>query len=153
MGDLAAANLRATAVRRGYRIESKKVAGVERYYFVGKGYRFEVTDILALGDKAQRAEPLSTLYETGRVHHVGRLPRLEDEMVEWNPKTGISPNGLDGLVHGAYELLGLDRKPAREKGGGMRGIAAANAAISGSRPNAPTSPFALSFGDGGELTI
>jgi phage terminase large subunit-like protein len=30
--------------------------------------------------KVTRAEPISALYEQGRVHHVGPFPRLEDQM-------------------------------------------------------------------------
>jgi phage terminase large subunit-like protein len=30
--------------------------------------------------KVARAEPISALYEQGRVHHVGPFPRLEDQM-------------------------------------------------------------------------
>lgn len=84
-GDLAAANVRAAAARGSVPVK--------------------VIDVLAMGDKGTRAEPLATLYAKGRVHHVGRLPRLEDEMTEWEPRSGVSPNGLDGLVHGAAELL------------------------------------------------
>lgn len=49
--------------------------------------------------KAQRAEPIAALYEQGRVHHVGNLPKLEDEMVSWIPGvSGWSPNRMDALV-------------------------------------------------------
>lgn len=59
----------------------------------------------ATRDKFTRAEPVSALYEQGRVHHVGKLPYLEYEMCNWEAKTGDkSPNRIDALVWGAYEL-------------------------------------------------
>lgn len=59
----------------------------------------------ATRDKFTRAEPVSALYEQGKVHHVGRLPYLEYEMCNWEAKTGDkSPNRIDALVWGAYEL-------------------------------------------------
>ena len=48
--------------------------------------------------KETRAEPTSTRYEEGRVHHVGTLPELEAEMCSWVPNKGKSPNRVDALV-------------------------------------------------------
>jgi phage terminase large subunit-like protein len=48
--------------------------------------------------KATRAEPISTLYESGHVHHFGTFPELEDQMVEWVPGSGKSPDRIDSLV-------------------------------------------------------
>lgn len=52
--------------------------------------------------KIARAEPVHALYEQGRVHHVGLLAGLEDEMTGyvWNGTTrGVkSPNRIDALV-------------------------------------------------------
>lgn len=47
--------------------------------------------------KATRAEPISALYEQGRVHHVGTFPALEDQMVTWIPGMK-SPDRMDALV-------------------------------------------------------
>jgi phage terminase large subunit-like protein len=57
--------------------------------------------------KELRAEPVSALYEQGKVHHVGVLPELEDEMCDWNPtlKNQRSPNRVDWLVYAVTELL------------------------------------------------
>lgn len=56
--------------------------------------------------KAVRAEPVSALYEQGKVHHVGSLPYLEDEMCLWIPGTTTrSPNRLDALVWVLTELM------------------------------------------------
>jgi predicted phage terminase large subunit-like protein len=50
--------------------------------------------------KITRAEPISTLYERGLVHHVGVHRYLEDEMTTYNPldKDQDSPNRMDALV-------------------------------------------------------
>lgn len=55
--------------------------------------------------KVTRAEPISTLYEQGRVHHVGEFPELEDEMCQWEPGMP-SPNRMDALVWAITELHG-----------------------------------------------
>ena len=54
--------------------------------------------------KRLRAEPISALYEQGRVHHVGVFPELEEQMTSWLPDSGYSPDRLDALVHGLTEL-------------------------------------------------
>ena len=63
--------------------------------------------IHARRSKALRAEPVAALYEQGRVHHVGMLPALEDEMCDWNPMIvgQASPNRVDWLVYAITELL------------------------------------------------
>lgn len=56
--------------------------------------------------KRTRAEPVSALYEQGRVHHVGVLPDLEDQMCTWDSATGEkSPDRLDALVWLLTELM------------------------------------------------
>ena len=56
--------------------------------------------------KAVRAEPISALYEQGKVHHVGRFDALENEMVTWQPEiSSWSPNRVDALVWVLTELL------------------------------------------------
>lgn len=48
--------------------------------------------------KRARAEPVSSLYEKGLVHHVGHLHALEDEMCTWDASESRSPNRIDALV-------------------------------------------------------
>lgn len=61
--------------------------------------------IHASESKQVRAEPIAALYEQGRVHHVGTLPELEDELCSWVPNSGRkSPNRLDALVHSLTAL-------------------------------------------------
>ena len=54
--------------------------------------------------KRLRAEPISALYEQGRIHHVGTFPELEEQMTTWLSDSGYSPDRLDALVHGITEL-------------------------------------------------
>jgi hypothetical protein len=56
-----------------------------------------MSDVVASKGKLIRAEPVSALYEQGRVHHVGKFYDLEDEMTTYDGK-GKSPNRLDALV-------------------------------------------------------
>jgi phage terminase large subunit-like protein len=63
--------------------------------------------ITASRGKTLRAEPVSGLYEQGRVHHVGTFGLLEDELCEWQ-QGQKSPNRLDALVHGINFLTGQD---------------------------------------------
>jgi len=60
--------------------------------------------ITASRGKVQRAEPLAALYEQRRAHHVGALPKLEDQMTTWTPLDGTSPDRMDALVWAGAEL-------------------------------------------------
>lgn len=55
--------------------------------------------------KMLRAEPISALYEQGKVHHLGVFPELENQMCTYTgdrPKP--SPDRLDALVWGLTEI-------------------------------------------------
>jgi phage terminase large subunit-like protein len=54
--------------------------------------------------KRTRAEPVSALYEQGRVHHVGGFDLLEDQLCTWTSDAKESPDRLDALVWAATEL-------------------------------------------------
>jgi phage terminase large subunit-like protein len=54
--------------------------------------------------KYLRAEPISALYEQGKVHHVGCFAELEDQMCEW-VQGDTSPDRLDALVWALTELM------------------------------------------------
>jgi len=57
--------------------------------------------------KRARGEPVATLYERGRVHHIGRHPELEEEMTSFTGEPGErSPDRLDALVHALTALMG-----------------------------------------------
>jgi hypothetical protein len=55
--------------------------------------------------KETRAQPIATIYEQHRVHHVGTFSKLEDELCLWCPGDK-SPNRLDALVWALNELKG-----------------------------------------------
>lgn len=55
--------------------------------------------------KMARAEPVSALYEQGRVKHVRGLNDLEDQMVQWEPLGSMgSPDRLDAMVWAITDL-------------------------------------------------
>jgi phage terminase large subunit-like protein len=55
--------------------------------------------------KMARAEPVSALYEQGRVKHVRGLNDLEDQMVQWEPLGSLgSPDRLDACVWAITDL-------------------------------------------------
>ena len=60
--------------------------------------------IRASRGKQVRAEPVSALYEQGRVHHIGYFRDLESQLCEWVPGA-TSPDRLDALVHAMTELV------------------------------------------------
>jgi len=60
--------------------------------------------IHASDSKQVRAEPVSILWEQGRAHIVGTLPKLEDELCLWQPG-GPSPNRLDAMTQACTEML------------------------------------------------
>lgn len=56
--------------------------------------------------KVTRAEPVATLDEQGRIHHVGAFPIMEDQLCEWDPAAGMaSPDRLDARVWAITELM------------------------------------------------
>ena len=72
----------------------------------GVSYR----SVWASRGKVTRAEPVSALYEQGRVHHVGPFTRLEDQMcaftIDFNRREmGYSPDRVDALVWALTELM------------------------------------------------
>lgn len=86
-------------------------------------------EVWASRGKRLRAEPIAALYgdrdhpETSepRIHHVGALPRLEDEMLTFTGDSGeASPNRLDACVEALTDLIeatyavGAVRVPGRD---------------------------------------
>ena len=61
--------------------------------------------------KIVRAEPVAALYEQGRVHHVGTMPELEDQMCSYTGLGGKSPDRLDALVWAITELSSSTGQP------------------------------------------
>jgi phage terminase large subunit-like protein len=75
-----------------------------------RGYRptLPVKEEHASRGKVQRAEPVSVLYEQGRVHHVGSFPKLEDQMTTYDvidPDDSWSPDHMDAMVWAFTNLM------------------------------------------------
>lgn len=78
-----------------------------------------VHEVWSKQGKALRAEPISLVYEQGRVSHLGYFAELEDQMTTWEPelaKKAKSPDRLDALVLAATALMVL---PPKGFGGGI----------------------------------
>ncbi len=89
-----------------------------------KGARINFKRVTASRGKVVRAEPFSSLYELGKVRHVGILPRLEDELCAFST-TGYtgpgSPNRADAVIWALAELFpAIVAGPKKEKPEGDR---------------------------------
>jgi predicted phage terminase large subunit-like protein len=77
--------------------------------------------VRATRGKYVRAEPVSALYEQGRVHHVGVMTQLEEQMTSFTPERaadrsdGFSPDRVDALVWAITELFPEITAPAPTK--------------------------------------
>lgn len=70
--------------------------------------------VTATRGKAVRAEPISALYEQGKVRHVGGFQELEDELISFSTVGYLgegSPNRADALIWGLTELFPAMTKP------------------------------------------
>lgn len=107
-GDLVTQNLRAAAAARRPPLTVVIVGKDERpHHTFGVVH---VKEVHSRGEKADRAKPLATAYERGRVSHVigADLTSLEETLTTWEPTPGArSPDDLDALTHIVGELLGL----------------------------------------------
>ena len=64
-----------------------------------------IREVYATKGKYTRAEPISALYEQGKVRHVGAFPKLEDQLCTWLPGED-SPDRLDAMVWALTDLMG-----------------------------------------------
>jgi phage terminase large subunit-like protein len=60
--------------------------------------------VYASRGKLTRAEPIASLYEKGKIHHVGVFVDLEDQFCNWEPGQE-SPDRLDAAVWAFTELM------------------------------------------------
>lgn len=97
-----------------------------------------VREVYARRDKSDRAKPVTTAYERGRVWHVAgaNLASLEATLTTWvdGPRV-VSPGDLDALVHGVVELLGLATERV-DLSKGVAGIMTAQRELMKPRPGA-----------------
>lgn len=116
-GQLLVTNLRAAARDRGV---SVVVIGKEDRCPGRQPKTIFVREVYGRGSKEDRATPLATAYERGRVSHVlgASLGALEDTLTTWEPVPGAkSPDRLDPLVYAVIELLGLSVNESTGSGG------------------------------------
>lgn len=102
-------------VERYHSHEADRVVGEAN--FGGDMVRFTVRtadkrvpyrDVKATRGKVVRAEPISALYEQGKVHHVGDFPDLEDQLCNFTASGYVgegSPDRADALVWALTELM------------------------------------------------
>jgi phage terminase large subunit-like protein len=143
-GAMVAEILRAHADKKGLNVV---VLGKDERPQHVKGVVY-VREVYARGPKEDRAQPLATAYERGRVSHVigADLTSLEDLLTTWEPAPGQrSPDALDACVHAVSELLGFaNNKPDLSQG--FKGIEKAAEVLT--RPPSPPKNLAAIFGGG-----
>lgn len=76
------------------------------------GFNGRIIRVHASKGKVLRAEPVVALYEQGLVRHESGLHDLEEEMMDFDPVSGLaggkSPNRVDALVWALTELADLN---------------------------------------------
>lgn len=74
--------------------------------------------VTASRGKAVRAEPFSSLYEAGKIRHVGEFADLEDELTAFSTSGYLgskSPNRADALIWALTELFPGMVKPKKDR--------------------------------------
>jgi predicted phage terminase large subunit-like protein len=69
------------------------------------GGNLPVKLVTATRGKMLRAEPISLLFEQGKIHMVGNFSKLEQQMVEYDGTQKKSPDRLDAFVWCMTELM------------------------------------------------
>jgi len=72
-----------------------------------------VTLVHSSRGKLVRAAPAATLYEQGRVHHIGGFAELEDQMCQYDGSSAKSFDRMDALVWALADLF--ERRPRDPK--------------------------------------
>lgn len=134
-GDLLIANIRARASARAER--DGTTINVHEVPDDGKPFPRHVAGVIYVRQiktqdtKETRAYAPASHTEAGRVHIVGQMKELEDEMTTWVPGASRSPNRLDAAVYLVLELSGLARnQPAVQPQAGLAQVVAAGKVLS-----------------------
>ena len=101
----------------GDRIVGEKNYGGDMVESVIRNYDPDVPykNVTASRGKRLRAEPIQALYEQHRVHHIGELAVLEEQMVQWIPdESSWSPDRVDALVWALTDLSGVKARPSMD---------------------------------------
>lgn len=81
---------------------------------VAEGVSVPYIEVMATRGKMIRAEPFSALYDAGKVHHVGQMPELEDQLCDMTTAGYMgdrSPDRADAAIWALTELFpGLTRR-------------------------------------------
>lgn len=73
--------------------ESNQGGEMVRAVLAQAGADLPVQLVRAMRGKLVRAEPAASLYERGRIHHVGVLPELEDQLCQYDGAQKKAPTG------------------------------------------------------------
>ncbi len=154
-GNLIAANIRARGqspdrVLTGRQVQVEVVdSRAKTRHVPGIVY---VKEVHARGSKADRAGPVASTYEAGRVSHVrgANLDELEALLTSWVPDPKHdSPDRMDPLVWGVLELLQLSAdKPKPDGKAAFRGFRQAMEEIARPATSKPIPTFGGHGGDG-----
>jgi phage terminase large subunit-like protein len=104
----AAAARRAYELHRADRIIAEKNMGGDMVEAVLRAHgaaNLPITLVHASRGKMVRAEPVAGLIEQRKIHFVGTLSKLEDQLTQWDPTVSRSPDRLDAFVWAATELM------------------------------------------------
>jgi phage terminase large subunit-like protein len=89
-------------------IEVNQGGDMVRHTIESTGRGARIVEVRATRGKHVRAEPISAIYSTGRVHHVGSFPELEDQLVKFTAhgyEGEDSPDRADAMIWGMTELF------------------------------------------------
>lgn len=86
-------------------VERNNGGDMVRSVLKATGIQLPLDLVWASRGKQTRAEPVVALYEQHRIHHVGALPALEDQLCGWVPAESDSPDRLDALVWAVSKIL------------------------------------------------
>lgn len=88
-------------------IETNQCGDMAEETLCNAGFKGRIIRVHASKGKYARAEPISALYEQGRVANHGNLYVLENQLMEYIPATAKkSPDRLDAMVYALTELNG-----------------------------------------------
>ena len=100
-------------------IEVNQGGDMVRHTLESTGRGARIVEVRATRGKHVRAEPISALYSTGRIHHVGTFSDLEDQLVLFTAhgyEGDDSPDIADAMIWGMTELFPrITRVEAKEK--------------------------------------
>jgi hypothetical protein len=105
-GDMVTNTIRQSRIKE--RVQDENGDWVEKILLDGRSVR--IVEVSASRGKEVRAQPIATIFQQGRGHHIGYYPKLEKEWTTWVPGDK-SPDRLDAEVW-AYTKLGLAISPS-----------------------------------------